>query len=325
VERNDKIKLHFLNVLRFIEPTIADFWVDRAHGQDFLAFKSASGFSHRVGIVGEGILNIFRLCDSVINLKEGETLLVDEPELSLHPQSQRRLYRLLAKRAEDRQVIVSTHSVHFVDWEHLRFGSKIYRANISPEIGSTFRSLSAGTIDTITRIADLDIRNRRAFDVLAKEIFFSRGCVLVEGYEDAHLLQKHFTEISKGIIEIFGYGSGGADGIIAWLTACADLQIPAVGLFDGDAKGNAAIATARKRFEYIETIKVLQIPAPDIRDKHKLAADCRTETQEIEKEGVFTRNWLLKDQYRDSMAALVSEIASFLQASDDIPSLTPPT
>jgi predicted ATP-dependent endonuclease of OLD family len=171
----------------------------------------------------------------------------------------------------------------------------------------------------------LDIKNKRAFDVLAKEVFFSRGCVLVEGYEDAHLLERYFAEISKGTIEIFGYGSGGADGINAWLIACADLQIPAVGLFDGDAKGNAAIATARKRFEHVETIKVLQIPAPDIRDKHKLAVDCRTETPEIEKEGVFTRNWVLKDQYKDAMAALVSEIASFLHASDDVPSLSPPT
>ena len=33
-------------------------------------------------------------------------LLVDEPELSLHPQSQRRLYQLLANRTKDRRVIV---------------------------------------------------------------------------------------------------------------------------------------------------------------------------------------------------------------------------
>src|SRR5262249_28898382 len=154
-----------------------------------LAFKSASGFSHRVGIVGEGILNIFRLCYSIINLKDGEPLLVDEPELSLHPQSQRRLYRVLADRASDSQIVVSKYSVHLVDWEHIWHGTKIYRANVAPEIGNTFRSLAAGTVDSITRIADLDIRNKRAFDALAKEIFFSRGCILVEGYEDAHLLQ----------------------------------------------------------------------------------------------------------------------------------------
>jgi predicted ATP-dependent endonuclease of OLD family len=191
-------------------------------------------------------------------------------------------------------------------------------------IGSTFHSLSSKTIKTITAIADRDIKNRRAFDVLAKEVFFSRGCVLVEGYEDAHLLQKYFDGQSMPAIEIFGYGSGGADGIVAWLAACSDLQIPAVGLFDGDAKGNAALETAKNQFKDVATIKLLQILTPDIRDKHKLAADCKTETVDIEKEGIFTKDWVLKEKYVDAMNTLAAEISDFLKPENEIPSLTPP-
>jgi predicted ATP-dependent endonuclease of OLD family len=130
IERDEQSKAHYLSVLRYIEPSIIDFWVDRTHGQDFLAFESVSGFAHRAGIVGEGVQNIFRLCDALIHQKESEVLLGDEPELSLHPQSQRRLYKLLAQRAVDRQIVASTHSVHFVDWAHIRSGTKVYREPI---------------------------------------------------------------------------------------------------------------------------------------------------------------------------------------------------
>ncbi|MFL9828305.1 AAA family ATPase [Rhodoplanes sp. SY1] len=46
VERDPKLKREYINTLRFIEPSIKDFWVDRGYGQDFLAFESTSGFSH---------------------------------------------------------------------------------------------------------------------------------------------------------------------------------------------------------------------------------------------------------------------------------------
>lgn len=324
IERTPNAKEHFLKVLKFLEPTIVDFWIDRSHGQDYLAFESASGFAHRAGIVGEGVSNIFRLCYGLISQTENELLLIDEPELSLHPQSQRQLYRLLAHRGRDRQIVVSTHSVHFVDWGHISSGTKIYRANAAPAHGSTFQSISSDTIKVISGIADRDIKNRRAYDVLAKEVFFSRGCVLVEGYEDAHLLQKYFEDNGMQAIEIVGYGSGGADGIVAWLSACCDLGIPAVGLFDRDAKGNAAIEVAKAKFNGIEQIRLLQIPTPDIRDKHKLEPDCKTESEEIDKEGMFTKDWALKTKYKGSMEAIAADISYFLHPQNEIPSLSPP-
>jgi predicted ATP-dependent endonuclease of OLD family len=320
IERNTALKEQFIALLKYIEPTITDFWVDRAQGQDFLAFKSISGFAHRAGIVGEGVQNIFRLCHTLMSLEDHQVLLLDEPELSLHPQSQRRLYRLLTARAATRQVIVSTHSVHFIDWSHIRSGTKIYRANLAENVGSTFHKLSRSTILAITGIADADVKNKRAFDALAKEVFFTRGCVLVEGYEDAHLLQAFFHSIGLSGIEIFGYGAGGADGIVAWLNACNDLSIRAVAIFDGDTKGTAALDRARSAFGETGAFMLRQIPERDIRDKHKRTADCKNETEEIDVEGVFTRKWRIKDRHEPFMRALGSEIASFLKADVPVPS-----
>ena len=319
IERDTTLKARFLSLVKYIEPTISDYWVDRAQGRDFLAFKSISGFAHRAGIVGEGIQSIFRLCHTLMSLEDHQVLLLDEPELSLHPQSQRRLYQLLAKRSADRQVIVSTHSVHFIDWAHIRSGTKVYRANLSEKVGSTFHYLSATTISSITRIADNDVKNKRAYDALGKEVFFTRGCVLVEGYEDAHLLQSFFASVGLTEIEIFGYGAGGADGILAWLNACNDLGIRAAAVFDGDDKGGIAFDRAREAFGQNEAIMLKKIPEKDIRDKHKRTADCKKETDEIDVEGLFTRKWQLKERHKEYVTRLAFEIAAFLKADLEVP------
>ena len=44
-------------------------------------------------------------------------ILIDEPEISLHPDLQRKLFSLLVEYSKDKQIIVSTHSPYFVDWK----------------------------------------------------------------------------------------------------------------------------------------------------------------------------------------------------------------
>jgi hypothetical protein len=43
--------------------------------------------------------------------------LIDEPELDLHPQMQKKLALLLSEEAKTRQIIVCTHSPYFINWE----------------------------------------------------------------------------------------------------------------------------------------------------------------------------------------------------------------
>jgi predicted ATP-dependent endonuclease of OLD family len=46
--------------------------------------------------------------------KQGAILLIEEPEMFLHPQMQRSLYKTLCRIGEKNQVIYTTHSPHFV-------------------------------------------------------------------------------------------------------------------------------------------------------------------------------------------------------------------
>lgn len=208
IEIDPAAKEIYTNLLTQLEPTIIEWTIDN-RDTDFISFKSVSGAAHRCGLVGEGVANIFRLAYALYDFKEGEVLLLDEPELSLHPQAQKRLYEELRKRARIGQIIVSTHSPYFVSWRDIRGGAKMYRSNQIQNNGSVLTTLEPQTISKIAKVAD-EKKNRKLYDVVAKEIFFSRGTLFVEGQEDAHIIADYVEENSLPPLEIFGYGSGGA-------------------------------------------------------------------------------------------------------------------
>src|SRR3990172_10184359 len=67
--------------------------------------------------LGEGIQNALVL--SILQAfeerrKKGAILLIEEPEMFLHPQKQRTLNKTLRKIGESNQIIYTTHSPHFV-------------------------------------------------------------------------------------------------------------------------------------------------------------------------------------------------------------------
>lgn len=67
----------------------ASWTIDQAdHGQHFLKFFNR-GHSHSSDGMGEGIVSIFSIVDSLYDSEKDNIVVIDEPELSLHPSLQK--------------------------------------------------------------------------------------------------------------------------------------------------------------------------------------------------------------------------------------------
>lgn len=290
-------KSRFDAALKEIFPFVNDWKLESDMGKHFIEYKSDADVWHSIALTGEGLTNAFMLIASLYDLTETDIVVVDEPELSLHPQAQRRLFNFLIKKSAHAQIIVSTHSPHFVTWDSLGAGIKIFRIN--PGANAKSGSISEATANELRNIAVTDFKNKRIFDALSRELFFSDKVVFVEGYEDVHLIEKFATENDVTNLEMFGYGAGGADNIEKWLQACKELGINAAAIYDKNK--TSAAERARRRFpEFLIEV----FPTDDIRDKPSRSF----KTQDVK--GMFSSSGDIKPEFQTYLLDLLKKLAA---------------
>jgi len=175
-----------------------------------------------------GVFEAFRQIGGQIGI-----VVIEEPEMYLHPRAQRYFYRLLCEMADKRQcqVIYSTHSPVFSDvnrFETLRL--------VRREGGKT--SVAFVQKDDVPQLEqarkNFKIGNR--FDAARNEILFARCALLCEGYGDriAVLLVAEklgFDPDAEGCAVI---DCGGKAGIELFVRVCQALKIPFLVLHDED-------------------------------------------------------------------------------------------
>jgi putative ATP-dependent endonuclease of the OLD family len=104
--------------------------------------------------------------------RKGAILLIEEPEMFLHPQTQRSLYKTLRAIGRTNQVIYATHSPHFVS---------------VPEYNEVMLVRRDETTGTIVKMSDLPMNDKRReklikeLDPERNELFFARRLLVVEG------------------------------------------------------------------------------------------------------------------------------------------------
>ena len=166
--------------------------------------------NHSSNGAGDGYINIFNIVDALYDSAENNVIFIDEPEISLHPDLQRKLFALLVEYSKDKQIIVSTHSPYFVDWELFLEYSKIIRLR---KIDNTIRlfELSQKSREGIKKLI-IDPKNPHILDLNANEIFFlNDNVILTEGQEDVVGYKMIFKEKNyKTKASFFGWGAGGA-------------------------------------------------------------------------------------------------------------------
>jgi putative ATP-dependent endonuclease of the OLD family len=187
-------------------------------------------FSIEATEMGEGIQNalvlaILRAFEE--RRRKGAVILIEEPEMYLHPQMQRSLYKTIRSLGETNQVIYTTHSPHFVGVPHYE----------------EVLLLRRGSGGTSARRSDLAPNNKRReklikeFDPTRNELFFASRLLLVEGDterlalpEYASRLKFNLDRVGATIVEV-----GGKRNFYEFVDIAKSFRIPTGILFDQDS------------------------------------------------------------------------------------------
>lgn len=237
---------------------------DGQYGQSYyLKVTTGESVNHTSEGLGDGIISLLYILNALYDSEPRTLLVLDEPELSLHPQLVRRLGRVLARFASDRQIVVFTHSPLLVSWDDIERGAEVARVyKRGPD--SRIAQVSRSTIRDVSRLRN-DWRNPHALGVDATEaLFLDDGIIVVEGQDDAVLLPRAF-ELAGVDFEgtIFGWGAAGAVKVTKVLTLLQELDFSRVAAV---LDNNRPDVVSKLRTQH-PGVLIAEIPAADIRDK----------------------------------------------------------
>lgn len=262
-----------------------------------------NGCTHSSEGLGDGIWSVFTICDALYDSEPNGTIAIDEPELSLHPAYQKRILQLFKEYAKDRQIIINTHSPYFVDLDSIVNGAYLYRTIKNSEGNIEVFSLSDESRRSISGFLR-NINQPHTLGTEAKEMFFLEDrVILTEGQEDVIMYGKAQAAVQTQLDgTFFGWGSGGASNILKISKILQELGYKkVVAIFDGDKPADL------KAFnEQFPKYSGVMISAPDVRDKPAV--------NRPSKEGIMTQGGELKEEYKDEITLLFSNINSYLQS-----------
>lgn len=259
------------------------------------------GVSHSSEGVGDGIWSIFTICAALFDADEKSVIVIDEPELSVHPALQKRLMSLLLEYSIKHQIIICTHSPYFISWKAIVDGADLVRVT-KEGINTKCYNISQECRDCFGGILK-DLNNPHTLGTEANEaLFLDDRIILVEGQEDVVI----FTKIAKDLgIDIkgdfFGWGVGGAAKMRGFLLLFRDLGYKhLVAILDGDKEDEAQ----KLKDEFSDRYKIITLAEDDIRDKKERHIQFKA--------GITTEKGKLKESHRQYAIDLLNEINSAL-------------
>ena len=249
------------------------------------------GFTISATELGEGIQNALVLAilqAFEARRKQGAILLIEEPEMFLHPQMQRSLYKTLREIGKTNQVIYTTHSPHFVavpDYDQV--------ALVRKNDGGTYVTLSDLPVDEKRKEKLL-----KELDPERNELFFATRVLFVEGDteklafpEYARRLGLDLDKVGASIIEV-----GGKRNLLEFSRIAASFQIPFGVVYDEDSS--------------------------EIRDKNEETA-YNKQLDDLGKNG--NRIWRFVKKYEDELKEAVGGDAAYQSLCQKYPNVGKPT
>ena len=303
IDLNKKGAREFNEMLSRIVGKPVQWTIDQEdNGQYIVKITKQNGLHHNSDGMGEGLLSLLFIVDALCGSKE-ELLVIDEPELSLHPQLQRRLLLEMLEKTKDSQVVISTHSPNMLSLASICNGGVVARIFDSMQ-GTKICPIDERSRTFITAVSR-DMNNPHVLGTDARSCFFAEDSLIItEGQEDVVLYPVIMQNLGMDIdLPFFGFGAGGASKIreVAYLLNV--LGFKKIGaIYDGDKE--CECEAFNKEFASAG-YKAWIIPAEDIRDKEACVTPSKT--------GLLLEDRkTLKSEYVETMRVLFGEIAGFL-------------
>jgi predicted ATP-dependent endonuclease of OLD family len=260
IERNPSQYLAFVNFVKEVLPDFSSYAIGY-EDHEYIEYKNNEGIKHKSDYLGDGVISILRIMVHLFE-ESSRPLIIDEPELSLHPLAQKRLFKMIAKRAQNRQIIVATHSPYFVSWECIKNGATLNKVSKHGDVKSQIFTLKDFS-EYERLISGANWQQPFLMDIVSKEIFFHDDILFVEGQEDVGLL-KSDGDISDEV-NLFGYGVRGSGAFKFALKLAKDLGTRRASvILDAGATENAIKRELERDYP---DYKIIQWNKGDIRDK----------------------------------------------------------
>lgn len=263
--------------------------------------------------LGEGLVSLLFLIDSLFESSKNELIVIDEPELSLHPQLQRNLLDEILDYSKDIQILYATHSPEMVSIKAILNGGTLCRI-VNEGNGSKIYQLNDVGRDCLKKFEG-NLYNPHVLGYDARSCFFEADrLVVVEGQEDVMFLNKALDDLHiEKRIRFFGFGAGGAGNIEYIATILKSLGFENICcLYDGDKESEL-----EKTKELFPQYEFKLLDADDIRDKEcDIRNKCRNIKDEDEcrickhrKAGIFNKDNDIKPEFKTGFECLLHEIA----------------
>lgn len=297
IEADNTKYAEFISLVQRVIPEFTKFAVGY-EDNEYIEYISGLGVRHKTELLGDGVITVIRILLQLYIAKQNP-LVIDEPELSLHPSAQKKLLQVIAEFSKNRQIIISTHSPYFINWKYLQNGAVLNRVVKFEDKESKVFSINDFTKYN-TLVAGANWQQPFLLDEVAKEIFFTEDkIVFLEGQEDVGLLRQE-QALSSG--NIFGYGVRGKDNFKFALQLAKDLGYQKVSCILDNGVSESSIKTDLERD--FPDYKIVQWNKDDIRDKSSYTTSA--------KEGYFTSEGIIKpSEQLDDFNAKLGEITTY--------------
>jgi AAA15 family ATPase/GTPase len=232
----EKIKMDFINIL----------W---PFSNAFFALREENEANQiPVAKLGSGIEMIFTLLllRSISNQSRGSIIyLIDEPEISLHPQAQKKLFQLLLQESKDKQVFISTHSSYFTEPSYIKNISRFQKTKENKIVVHKLKDDSLAS----------ELKENRNFFFRHRDLFFTDVAVFVEGVEDYDRYSK-FCE-SNDFPNLLGnfYMMNGCDPTLFFEKFCNQFGIKYFAIVDKDFSINRSKWHRENRKKFTADLK----------------------------------------------------------------------